>query len=85
MRKAAQRRSTFPLHDASLPEARPNPTDPAFFAPYVAEMEKGWRRVGLLVPGMMDAYLSSAEFKDDPVVIFGEPASRAEVNEWRQQ
>lgn len=48
-------------------------------------MEKGWRKVGLLVPGMMDAYLSSAEFKDDPVAIFGEPASRAEVNEWRQQ
>lgn len=88
-------------------DAQPNPTDPAFFAAYVAEMEKGRPKVGHLVPGMVDAYLSSAEFKaksprtqddyrkwalrfaaefkDDPVAIFEEPASRGEVNEWRQQ
>lgn len=88
-------------------DAQPNPTDPAFFAAYVAEMEKGRPKVGHLVSGMVDVYLSSAEFKaksprtqddyrkwalrfaaefkDDPVAIFEEPASRGEVNEWRQQ
>lgn len=88
-------------------DTHPNPTDPAFFAAYVEVQKLGLPKGKNLVPGMVDAYLSSAEFKaksprtkidyrkwalrfaqefkDDPVAMFEEPASRAEVSEWRQQ
>jgi len=88
-------------------DTHPNPTDPAFFAAYVEAQKLCLPKGKNLVPGMVDDYLSSAEFKaksprtkidyrkwalrfaeefkDDPVAMFEEPASRAEVGEWRQQ
>ncbi|WP_253944480.1 hypothetical protein [Pseudogemmobacter hezensis] len=63
----------------------PFPTDPAFFTAYLAARETGKPKTCHLASAMVDAYLSSAEFKDDPAAMFEEPASRGEVNEWRQQ
>ena len=42
-------------------DSHPNPTDPAFFAAYVAEQEKGRPKVGHLVPGMTGAVTSGLE------------------------
>ncbi|MDP3961905.1 MAG: hypothetical protein Q8Q26_17895 [Pseudorhodobacter sp.] len=88
-------------------DTHPNPTDSAFFAAYVEAQKLGLPKGGNLTPAMVDAYLSSAEFKskrprtqldyrtwalrfaeefkNDPAALFEEPASRGEVNEWRQK
>jgi len=88
-------------------DTHPNPTDPAFFAAYVEAQKLGLPKGSNLTPAMVDAYLSSAEFKskrprtqldyrtwalrfaeefkNDPAALFEEPASRGEVNEWRQK
>lgn len=44
-------------------DENPFPSDPAFFAAYLAEMDKGRPKGGNLAPAMVNAYLSSAEFR----------------------